>query len=91
MLVHADDVLVRQTSRALIVLGATPPPVILRGTAAAIWSSFATPRRALDVADELAATYGEDREVVGREVDAYVEALLHAGLLVRAAATTETQ
>ena len=91
MLVHADDVLVRRTSRALVVLGAIPPPVVLRGTAAAIWSRFATPRLVRDVADELATDYGEDRAVVGRELDAFVQTLLNAGLLVRSAAATETK
>ena len=91
MLVHADDVLVRRTFRALVVLGSTPPPVVLRGTAAAIWSSFAMPRRVGDVADELAAAYGTDRATVGREVDEFVQTLLDAGLLVRSVAAAETQ
>ena len=77
----APAVLARRTRESIVVLG-DAAPVVLRGTAVAVWEAFATPRMVADVVAELAAGYGEPPAVIEREVLGLLERLWVEGAVV---------
>jgi hypothetical protein len=78
---HAQDVLTRRTPDGFVVLGPTPPAVVLRGTAALLWEAFAAPKCVDDVVEVLARSYDEPRDAVREQTMTFVQSLVDASLL----------
>jgi hypothetical protein len=81
LLVHAPDVLVRRTSCSAVVLGSQRSPLVLRGTAVAIWDAFERVQSIEDGAAGLAAEYDAPVDVVYRHMTDVVERLLQIDAL----------
>jgi hypothetical protein len=67
VLARADGWLERRTDTFVVVLGAGAP-VVLRGTAIAIWDAFARPRRIDVAAARLAAEFAADPALVEEQM-----------------------
>ena len=79
---HETRAFVRRTADCALVLAVDgSSPIVLRGTALAIWDAFALPRSVDDVAQELATSYDAPFENVEAEVSSLVEILHGSGLL----------
>ena len=77
-------VITRSTVDALLVLALderTDEPVMLTGTAVAMWDAFAQPRTVRDVATALAGEYGVDPAEVERSIEGPVARLMACGAL----------
>ena len=59
------------------------PPVVLEGTAWAIWSSVAEGGTLDEITRRTAERTGNDAAAIGSDVEAFLESLTHRGLLVR--------
>ena len=81
LLVHAPSVLVRRTASSAVVLGSQRSPLVLRGTAVAIWDAFERAQTIEDSAANLAAEYDAPVDVVYRHVTYVVERLLRIDAL----------
>jgi hypothetical protein len=80
--VHEKRALVRRTGDGVLVLAAdASPPLLLRGTALAIWDAFESPRSVDDVAKALAVSYGAPAERVRAEIETLVDMLHCRGML----------
>jgi hypothetical protein len=85
VLVRAERVFERRTPGAVLLLGPrAASPLVLRGTAPAVWDAFADGGSIASVAAALARTYDVERERVAIEIGPVVEQLLHAELLAPA-------
>ncbi|MGH8976917.1 MAG: PqqD family protein [Acidimicrobiia bacterium] len=80
VLTRAPETLERRT-RSSVVLLANELPIVLRGTAVAIWDSFAHPRSVAEVARALADAYGASEDVVLQEMLPVLENLHRARAL----------
>lgn len=61
------------------------PPLVLDGSAEAVWDALAEPRTSNEVIGEVAERYGESPETVGPSVRAFLSDLIDRGLLVEPA------
>jgi hypothetical protein len=84
VLTRAPETLERRTHSSVVLL-ADEPPIVLRGTAIAIWDSFARPCSVADVARALADAYGAPVDVVQRQMLPVLDDLLCARALTLSA------
>jgi hypothetical protein len=80
VLVRASKALERRTLESVIVLG-DRVPIVLRGTAIAIWESFAEPCTVAQAATTLASRYDVDEATVRHDAMPVVEQLHREGAL----------
>ena len=84
---HRPDALSRRAGGTVVLLGcselADDNPVMLSGSAAAVWDLLEFPATLGSLSKELADTYNADRDEVTRGVQALLNRLRSEGLLER--------